>query len=491
MPSFFANLKQSFYFQVVFGVALPVLIALIFLSMVHYTRERNLVMEQIDDMATLSGEQLVRGLKYAMLHNNRELISKIINDVSANGFAERIQILEIKGVVKYDTKQTSVNQQYLETEPGCIECHQYAPEKRPRTTLINPDNGSLRIAIPVVNRPECHQCHDAQAKYLGLVVMDSSLTGLRSHLLDHLWNDASTSVIVTILVTLIVYWLLRVLVVRRVEVWKQGLLRFAEGDFSARIPVTEDEVGTLSASINYMAEKLESHENERMERQLVREQAIIQERERIARELHDGMAQLLGYVNTKAMAVRLNLQKQRTAEAEKNLLQLEEAAQSLSADVREAILGLRATSQVGDGFKILITDYANQFTRLSGLSIQVEIPDNLAALPLAAEAELQLLRISQEALSNVRKHAKARQVLIQMDQPDEHRLRLLIKDDGEGFDRRHPKTDKHLHFGLHTMAERAESVEGTFELVSAPGQGTSIIVTLPLKKEKHAHPGGR
>lgn len=487
MLSFFTNLKRSFYFQVVFGVALPVLIALIFLSLIHYVRERNLVMGQIDDMATLSGEQLVRSLKYAMLHNKRELISKIIKDVSANGFADRIQILEFKGVVKYDTNQTSIDQQYLLSEPGCVECHQYTPAQRPRTTLIDPDDDSLRIFIPVVNKQECYQCHDAQKKYLGFVVMDSSLTGLRSHLLNHLWSDAMISIIVTIVVIFIVYWLLRVLVVSRVEVWKQGLLRYAEGDFSARIPVAPDEVGTISATINYMAKKLESHENEHMERQLVREQAIIQERERIARELHDGMAQLLGYVNTKAMAVRLNLQKQRTTEAEKNMLQLEEAAQSLSADMRDAILGLRATSQLGDGLKILITEYAAQFTRLSGLSIQVEIPDDLAAFSLAVEAELQLLRIIQEALSNVRKHAKARTIFIQMDSPDEHTLRLVIKDDGKGFGAHNLKTDKHLHFGLHTMAERAESVGGTFELVSAPGQGTSIIVTLPLKKGKHAH----
>ncbi|MER3513125.1 MAG: histidine kinase, partial [Chloroflexota bacterium] len=169
-----------------------------------------------------------------------------------------------------------------------------------------------------------------------------------------------------------------------------------------------------ATAFNRMADELERHMREERERSALRQRAIVEERERVARELHDGLAQLLGYVNTKAMAVRLMLKKRQMKAAEEHLLQLEEAARELFVDVREAILGLKASGQAGAGLSALLNEYAAQFSRLSSLPVQIEIAPDAASVQLAAEAELQLLRIVQEALTNVRKHAAATSVHIRV-----------------------------------------------------------------------------
>lgn len=473
------RLVRSFYFQVVFGVALPVLLALVFLSVFHSWRERNLVLAQANDMAVVAGEQLLRSLKFAMLLNRPDMVATILDDVADDGFAERIQIMQVDGRVKYDTQRTAVGKLFQESEPGCNECHASGEAILPFTTTLSTNQNILRVVVPIPNQPECQQCHSTSSKYLGLVVMDTSLAGLRGVMLDDLWVDALYLVVITFILVLIVYQLLRVLVVERVHVWREGLLRFAEGDFSPRIPVTPDEFGTLSATINYMAEQMQRIESVRKERQEVRERAIVEERERIARELHDGLAQLLGYVKTKALAARYNLQNEKPRDAEKNLLQLEEAAQSLSTDVREAILGLRTTTQAGAGLGNLLNEYAGQFSRMSGIAVQVGFPESLAQWAIPAETELQLLRIVQEACTNVRKHAEADHISICLEEKSNHYW-LVIQDNGRGMaESEVDLTPEIAHFGLRTMEERAHSIGATLKIHSTPGQGTRLVVKFP------------
>jgi Rrf2 family protein len=206
---------------------------------------------------------------------------------------------------------------------------------------------------------------------------------------------------------------------------------------------------------------------------------IDEERERIARELHDGLAQLLGYVNTKAMAVRLMLKKSQVEAAEQHLLQLEEAARELYVQVREAILDLRRTDWVGSGLATTLRDYAAQFSRLCDLPVELAFDPEIERLSLAAEIELQLLRIVQESLTNVRKHASATRVWISV-QMDVDVLELTVRDDGKGFDPGCLPTTHWPHFGLSTMRERAGAIGAEFYLDSKPGTGTLITVRMAV-----------
>jgi signal transduction histidine kinase len=222
-------------------------------------------------------------------------------------------------------------------------------------------------------------------------------------------------------------------------------------------------------------------ENARLHRK-VREAAISEERERIAREMHDSLAQVLGYVNTKAQAVQELLKRGDSDRASAQVGQLGEAARAAYADVREGILALR--SSLGDGRTMLdaLREFLERWQEQSEVDGTLTIaPDaRIEALPPAAE--LQLLRIVQEALANVRKHAGAAQVEVRIGAIPEG-IEVVVADDGRGFDPGRDRTsgDRVPHFGLATMRERAESVGGTLEVVSAHEEGTRVTVRLPIR----------
>ena len=217
----------------------------------------------------------------------------------------------------------------------------------------------------------------------------------------------------------------------------------------------------------------------------VRDLAITEERERIAREMHDSLAQVLGYVNTKAQAVQELLRNGQAERAAAQVGQLGEAARSAYADVREGILGLRTS--LGPQRSLLegLEEYLERWREQSGVDAQLVLePAETQLTSLTPAAELQLLRIVQEALANVRKHASASRVCVRVTETPGW-VATTIEDDGRGFDpaRGRPEGDGGPHFGLSTMRERAEAVGGSLEVFSAPSQGTRVLVRLPTSSQ--------
>lgn len=211
--------------------------------------------------------------------------------------------------------------------------------------------------------------------------------------------------------------------------------------------------------------------------QKVQNLAVLEERGRIAREMHDGLAQVLGYVNTKTQAVRRLLSMDQVPQAEEALGQLEEAARTVYADVREAIVGLRTTSSSTRGLIPAVREYLECFSRQNSIQVELTV-DGQSDVALEPTTEIQLIRIVQEALSNVRKHAKAQRASVQLSAANGH-LCLTVKDDGQGFDPERITRGMWPQLGLRTMKERAESVGGTFEVSSVPGQGTTVKLVVP------------
>jgi signal transduction histidine kinase len=113
------------------------------------------------------------------------------------------------------------------------------------------------------------------------------------------------------------------------------------------------------------------------------------------------------------------------------------------------------------------------------LPVETTLTPKLDDLSLSAEAELQLLRIVQESLTNTRKHASATRVWVGI-QNDDGVLRVEVRDDGCGFDPKQIRTDYRPHLGLSSMRERAEAIGADFDLLSSPGQGTRVVVRLKL-----------
>ena len=206
--------------------------------------------------------------------------------------------------------------------------------------------------------------------------------------------------------------------------------------------------------------------------------AVAQERVRIAHEMHDGLAQVLGYVNTKVQAATAYLNRGKVDDATQQMKELAVSAREAYTDVRESIVGLRTLPEEGRTLREALLEFVERWKEQSGVVAAVNID---SSMKLRAAVELQLIRIVQESLTNVRKHAKASRVWIDIKR-DGETLRACVKDDGLGFLRTDPKRGEFPRFGLTTMHERAESIGGALLIDSTPGQGTTVNFEMPLAR---------
>src|SRR5579859_1533496 len=195
--------------------------------------------------------------------------------------------------------------------------------------------------------------------------------------------------------------------------------------------------------------------------------AVAQERLRIAHEMHDGIAQVLGYVNTKVQAATEYLKRGKAEDATAQLRELAIAAREAYTDVREAIVDLRTLPEPNRSFSDVVTEYIDRWKEQTGISTHLKIEGNVA---VPAGAELQLVRIVQESLTNVRKHSKATTAGVSIARRD-GTLIVTVTDDGVGFNPGTRGRSDFPRFGLSTMRERAESIGGTLQIDSTPGQG--------------------
>ncbi len=215
----------------------------------------------------------------------------------------------------------------------------------------------------------------------------------------------------------------------------------------------------------------------------LRELAVVEERERIAREMHDGLAQVLGYVNMKSQAADELLAAGRTADARTQLGELAAAARSVYVDVREAILGLRSPIRDGEDLVPALEAYAARFADAAKIAVTVEADPSSRGIVLAPAVQANVFRIVQESLTNVRKHAGAGRVLVDVHRDDES-LVARIADDGRGMSNggepRDGSGDPWPRFGIAAMQERANAIGATITWHERAGGGTEVVVSVPL-----------
>jgi signal transduction histidine kinase len=475
-------LRHNLRARVALGIGLPLLLALSTLSVVHYWRTRDLLGDQARVTAQQFGQLVIGSLRQSMLVNDPQLTRDILAGINGRQTVERAQIVDLQGQVLVDSAPQQPGELQHVSEPGCNACHRLAPEHRPPAAVVTTDADLMRVAVPIDNEPACAGCHPGNAVHIGVLLIDVPLRILWPHAIENLQADLAISAAITLLITAGVYWLMHHLVVRRIEAFRRPLAELAGGNFGARLPASGsgDEIGNLALAFNGLADQLARQAREEQSLVEMRQRAIVEERERIAGELHDGMAQVLGYVHTKATAVRLLLGRQQTEAAGVQLGQLEEAARGLFIDVREAILGLRMTSHGDLHLAGMLRAYAQHFGQYSDLPVEVTIAPAVDALAVPADTELQLLRIVQEALTNIRKHAGATHATITVMLCDRC-LNLGITDDGNGFEPDQGRPHGRPQFGLNIMRERAEAIGAEFSINSRPGHGTCVALRLPLE----------
>ncbi len=269
---------------------------------------------------------------------------------------------------------------------------------------------------------------------------------------------------------------------------RQWASEIRQGNFSARLPATNlTDTSELCDDINRLAEWLESLAADQ-EAQLLQQQSRLarhsdrllrfEDRSAIANELHDSLAQSLASLKMQVRVLDDTLRQDNEVAIWKEMENIQAGLDEANIELRELITYFRLPVD-GNGVVSAIEKAVSRFRLTS--SIEAVLQNHWPAVNLPVEYERQVLRIVQEGLANVRKHSGADMVRILLNQAHDAR-RVLIEDDGIGMSLTSGETDN--HFGLSIMQERAGSIGATLQLESEPGDGTRIILTLPIMQDK-------
>jgi two-component system, NarL family, nitrate/nitrite sensor histidine kinase NarX len=240
--------------------------------------------------------------------------------------------------------------------------------------------------------------------------------------------------------------------------------------FHAQIELSSAEHSLLEALTAHLAGAMDNLRLAALER----EAAVAQERTFIARELHDSIAQSLAFLKIQVQLMRDALASGDEQLVERVLAEIDTGVRDSYGDVRELLVHFRTRTNSEDIEPALLTTL-RKFEHQTGLKAQIQMQGH--GIPLSPDLQIQVLHILQEALSNVRKHAHARRVWIDVQQQPQWRFE--VRDDGKGFVTAHDVGDE-THVGLRIMAERAERIGAALDVLSTPGRGTSVVITLPL-----------
>jgi nitrate/nitrite-specific signal transduction histidine kinase len=294
-------------------------------------------------------------------------------------------------------------------------------------------------------------------------------------------------VLFSLLGTLLLAFLVHHLVTRPLDMIQKGIVRMGDADFAVRLPVvSHDEFGALTLGFNRMADRLQNlyatleqrveektRSAEEKSRELARrdqESAVIEERNLLAQELHDSIAQSLAFLNIQAQMLETALRADQREVASAELAKMREGIQESYDNVRELLVHFRIRVDSAD----LIAALQNALDKFEGQTGIRCIFERSTERSPTHTSIIQVLHIVQEALSNIRKHAHATQATLRLlDEADG--LRIDICDNGRGFaQEKERRNEDGAHVGLKIMRERAHRIGARLDILSTPGQGSCI-----------------
>ena len=213
-------------------------------------------------------------------------------------------------------------------------------------------------------------------------------------------------------------------------------------------------------------------------RRRIEREAIIEERRRIAREIHDGVAQSLSYLNLKTKSINDSVSSQNTVQALTDIGEIRKVVQDTYEDIRESI------DQLSTEIRTLpittaLGNYIQEFSNNNAIPVKFTVPKSFTRL--SPIAELQLLRITQEALTNVRRHSLANEVEVKLKNTSDA-IEMMVRDNGQGFNLMDLANAPPGYHGLNIIKERAEGLGGSLNISTAPGKGAELIISLPIDK---------
>ena len=239
--------------------------------------------------------------------------------------------------------------------------------------------------------------------------------------------------------------------------------------YHARTRPTPAEQSLLEALCSHLASGMENLRLNSLEK----EAAVSQERHLLARELHDSIAQSLAFLKIQVQLMRDAIKTCEPNEVANILEEIDAGVRESYSDVRELLMHFRTRTNTEDIEPALATTL-QKFEHQSGIKTSLTVQGQ--GLPLAPDVQIQVLHIIQEALSNVRKHARASQAWLDVQQLPFWRFE--VRDDGVGFN---PDLSQHdeTHVGLRIMNERAQRIGAQIDIFSTSSRGSSVVLSLP------------
>lgn len=303
------------------------------------------------------------------------------------------------------------------------------------------------------------------------------------------WSQAIFPIVSIVLFVLLLGGMMGYLMMtrhkRRLEQLQDSILYWERGTLSQPVPdLGEDEIGRLADQMGRIRGKWQaqvdslqrlSADNAELA-QKARFSAVIEERQRLARDLHDAVSQQLFAIAMTATALARTMA---TApeKSPRQVALIEEMAAAAQAEMRALLLHLRPIHLEGKSLRQGLLELLSDLNERVPMEIISEIED---CNSLSRGIEDHLFRIVQEAISNTLRHAQAKQLHVRLFGSDDL-VRLSVRDDGIGFDM---SESKQSSIGLHSMQERVNEIGGTMQLLSAPGKGTRIEIRIPVLSVK-------
>jgi signal transduction histidine kinase len=325
-------------------------------------------------------------------------------------------------------------------------------------------NESFYFAIPIMD--------DLEQEVLGAAILYIEHLPTADDIPTFLLTLVTRSAVIFLLAAGLVGTIFGALTARgmvlRLERVSQVTESWSQGDFSEFIedPVG-DEISTLAVRLNHMAEQLQQF--------LKRSQAmaVSEERNRLARDLHDSAKQE-ALAASFHLGTALTLFERDPESAKSHLVEADNLVDSVRVELTDLIHELRPPAMNGTRFDETLNEYIIEWAHQSEIEASLDV-DGFVDLPL--EIKQAIYRILQEGLANVAKHSSANKVNVTLSF-NQNSVECCLSDDGVGFDTHQP----HDGMGLHSMRERVESLNGHFSIQSEPGQGTEVCLTIPTEE---------
>ena len=272
---------------------------------------------------------------------------------------------------------------------------------------------------------------------------------------------------------------------RRLELLQDAMLHLEKGNLSRPVPdLGQDEIGRIGDQLGRIStwweeqvsslQRLSTNNAELAEKAKL--SAVVEERQRLARELHDAVSQQLFAISMTATAVGRTLEKD-FDKAKRQIALIEEMSSVAQSEMRALLLHLRPVHLDGKRLSQGLMELLQELQAKVPIEIAWDMDDSIK-LPKGIEDHL--FRIVQEALSNTLRHSKASQMELKLQRPSEH-IRLSIRDNGVGFEL---DENKHASYGIQSMKERVNEIGGAIQFVTAPGKGTRIEIRVPILTEE-------